>query len=121
MIKKEKNRLNRHRRIRARVSGTSTKPRLVVFRSLNYTYAQLIDDETGKVLVAASDAKKGVKKDAAKKDGTKTVRAKKTGETIAKMAQEKGIKTCVFDRNGYKYHGRVKSLADGAREGGLQF
>ena len=96
-----------------RVSGTAARPRLVVARSLSKNYAQLIDDSKGLVLAAGSDLKM--------KGGTKTQRAKKVGVEIAKKALEKGIKTCVFDRNGYKYHGRVKALADGAREGGLQF
>lgn len=103
----------RHLRIRAKVSGTATRPRLVVFRSLTKNYAQLVDDSTGKIMVTACDP--------TKKTGNKTERAKLVGLDIAKKALEKGIKSCVFDRNGYKYHGRVKALADGAREGGLKF
>jgi large subunit ribosomal protein L18 len=103
----------RHLRIRARMSGTAERPRLVVFRSLTKNYAQLVDDSTGKVIVTACDP--------TKKTGTKTERAKIVGVEIAKKALEKGIKACVFDRNGYQYHGRVKALADGAREGGLKF
>lgn len=97
-----------------RISGTAARPRLVVFRSLKKNYAQLIDDTSGKVLLAASDT-------AFLKEGKKSERAKKVGAMIAKIAHEKGITTCVFDRNGYKYHGRIKALADGAREGGLKF
>ena len=107
-------RQRRHLRIRAIVSGTAERPRLVVFRSLQKNYAQLIDDVARKVVTAASDA-------AFVKDGTKTERAKKVGLLLAKAAKEKGVAACVFDRNGYKYHGRVKALADGAREGGLKF
>lgn len=102
----------RHRRIRARISGTASRPRLVVFRSLQKNYAQLVDDTTGKVLAAANDAKL---------KGNKTERAAQVGALLAKKASEKGITTCVFDRNGYKYHGRVKALADAARETGLKF
>lgn len=107
-------RKNRHRRIRAKINGTEKKPRLVVYRSLNYHYAQIIDDEKGKVVVSASDQKE-------KKQGKKIDMAKKIGEMLAKKAKEKGIEYCIFDRNGYKYHGRVKALAEGAREGGLKF
>lgn len=103
----------RHRRIRARVSGTAETPRLIVFRSLRYTYAQMVDDETGKILVAAHDMKV--------KSGTKVERAKNLGKELAEKATKAGLKTCIFDRNGYKYHGRIQAVADGAREGGLQF
>ncbi len=104
----------RHIRIRSHMTGTSTRPRLVVFRSLKKNYAQLIDDVSGKVLAAQSDS-------GFIKEGTKTERAKKVGTALAKIALEKGVSACVFDRNGYQYHGRVKALADGAREGGLKF
>lgn len=107
-------RQRRHIRIRAKISGTKERPRLVVSKSLRKNYAQLIDDSTGKVLAAESDI-------SFVKEGTKTQRAKKVGSLLAKKAAEKGITACVFDRNGYKYHGRVKALADGAREGGLKF
>lgn len=113
-MKKQDPRKRRHIRIRARISGTAARPRLVVFRSLKRNYAQLVDDKAKKVITAASDS-------AFEKKGTKTERAKKVGAEIAKKALEKGVKACVFDRNGYKYHGRVKALADGAREGGLKF
>lgn len=97
-----------------RVSGTADCPRLVVFRSLKRNYAQLVDDAKGAVLAAASDTKLTAKE-------TKTQRAKKVGLELAKKALEKGIKQCVFDRGGWAYHGRVKAIADGAREGGLKF
>lgn len=107
-------RARRHSRIRSRLSGTADRPRLTVFRSLNKNYAQLIDDAQGKTLVSTNDI-------SVKKGGKKTDRAKQVGLELAKKALEKGIKTCVFDRNGYKYHGRIKAIADGAREGGLKF
>lgn len=107
-------RQTRRNRIRSKVSGTVLRPRLTVFKSLKATYAQLIDDATGTTLAAASDLK------TAKKDN-KTARAHKIGVELAKKAVEKGISQCVFDRSGYKYHGRIKAVADGAREGGLKF
>lgn len=106
-------RFRRHKRIRARMSGTKDTPRLVVFRSITNTYAILVNDETNRVICAASSMKM--------KKGTKSEKAKEVGTAIAKIAQEKGVKGCVFDRNGYQYHGRIKAVADGAREGGLQF
>ncbi len=106
-------RKQRHSRVRAKLSGTAKRPRLVVFRSINSTYAQLIDDTKGEIICAASDLKKD--------KGTKLEKAKEVGLEIGKLAQEKGIKECVFDRNGYKYHGRVKAIAEGARESGLKF
>jgi len=112
--RKEQLRTRRKARIRAKINGTAKRPRLVVFRSLSNNYAQLINDEDGKVIAESSDLK-------AKGKGTKTERAKQVGTEIAKKAQEKKVKEVVFDRNGYKYHGRVKALADGAREGGLKF
>lgn len=112
-LKKTINRKRRGARVRAKLKGSAARPRLVVFRSLQYHYAQLIDDEKGATLASTSDIKE--------KKGEKTERAKKVGMKIAELAKEKKITTCVFDRNGYKYHGRVKALADGAREGGLQF
>lgn len=103
----------RHVRIRSRISGTAERPRLVVTRSLSFIYAQLVDDTSGKTLVSANDMKV--------KSGKKAERASAVGQELAKKAVAAGIKACVFDRNGYKYHGRVKALAEGAREGGLQF
>lgn len=111
---KYEQRQRRHVRIRARISGTAARPRLVVFRSLKCNYAQLIDDEAKKVLAYAHDL-------GMKNAGKKTERAKKVGLELAKKAATAGVKACVFDRNGYKYHGRVKAVADGAREGGLTF
>lgn len=113
MLKKLLLKTRRHKRIRAKVSGTATRPRLVVSRSLAHLYAQLIDDTSGKTLAAASDLK--VKK------GSKMERAKAVGLEIAQKALELKIETCVFDRNGHRYHGRVKALAEAAREGGLKF
>jgi large subunit ribosomal protein L18 len=113
-LRKATLRKRRHIRIRAKVSGTSERPRLVVFRSLNNHYAQLIDDSKGATIVSCSDLKLSEK-------GTKIERAKKVGQELAKLAKEKKIEMCVFDRNGYKYHGRIKAIADGAREGGLKF
>lgn len=107
-------RLRRHNRIRKKISGTEVRPRLVVFRSLNNNYAQLIDDLSGKTICQASDLKSKAK-------GTKTERAKTVGDEIAKLAKEKSITTCVFDRNGYKFHGRIKAIAEAARTGGLKF
>ena len=112
--KKSTNRLRRKIRIRSKISGTAARPRLVVFRSLNFHHLQLIDDIKGLTLASASDL-------TVKNKEPKTARAKKVGMEIAKLAKEKNITTCVFDRNGYKYHGRVKALAEGLRSGGLKF
>ena len=103
-------------RIKKTVSGTAQKPRLAVFRSNSEIYAQIIDDTKGVTLVAASSRDKDLKA-----SGTKTEKAKQVGEAIAKKALTAGIETVSFDRGGYLYHGRVKSLAEGAREGGLKF
>ncbi|MCR4659730.1 MAG: 50S ribosomal protein L18 [Bacteroidales bacterium] len=103
-------------RIRHKVSGTAEKPRLSVFRSNSEIYAQVIDDVKGVTLSAASSREKGFEK-----SGTKSEMAAKVGKMIAERAIAAGVNTVVFDRNGYLYHGRVKSLADGAREGGLKF
>ncbi len=112
----KKARLNRHKRVRGKVSGTAECPRLNVFRSLQHIYAQLIDDEKGVTLASAST----VEKDFVEYGGNKTA-AHKVGELLAKRAAEKGITDVVFDRGGYIYHGRVQELAEGAREGGLKF
>ncbi len=101
-------------RVRKRVKGTSERPRLTVFRSNTGIYAQLIDDLAGKTLTAVSSTELGLK-------SLNIENSKKVGESIAKKAIEVGITTCVFDRNGYLYHGNVKALADGAREAGLNF
>ena len=103
-------------RIKKTVSGTAQKPLLAVFRSNSEIYAQIIDDTKGVTLVAASSRDKDLKA-----SGTKTEKAKQVGEAIAKKALAAGIETISFDRGGYLYHGRVKSLAEGAREGGLKF
>lgn len=119
MSKKEQ-RAKRHRRIRAKVKGTAKRPRLSVFRSNSYIYGQLVDDERGRTIISCSDL--GLFSKGAKRKKIKKVeRAKEVGLAIAKKALEKKIKMVVFDRGGYKYQGRVKSLADGAREGGLKF
>ncbi len=112
--KKDLNRNRRHIRIRAKINGTAEKPRLVIYRSLSNHYAQLVDDVKHVTILSCDDLK-------SKDKGTKSERAKKVGMEIAKLALEKKITTCVFDRNGYRYHGRVKAIADGAREGGLKF
>ena len=113
-------RIERRQRIKFRikkiVSGTAQKPRLVVFRSNSEIYAQIIDDTKGVTLVAASSRDKDLKA-----TGTKTEKAKQLGQAIAKKALAAGIESISFDRGGYLYHGRVKSLAEGAREGGLKF
>ena len=119
MVKKpDKNtaRLKRHARVRKKISGTAARPRLNVFRSTKYIYAQLIDDVAGVTLASASSMEKGFEGFGGNKEA-----AKKVGMAIARKAQEKGISEIVFDRSGYIYHGRVKELAEGAREGGLKF
>jgi large subunit ribosomal protein L18 len=109
----------RHARVRKKISGTSDSPRLSVFRSLNHIYAQVIDDGLGTTLVSASTLDAEIKGDLAGKN--KMEKAALVGNLIAKRAQNKGVKQVVFDRGGYKYHGRMKALADGARESGLRF
>ncbi len=104
-------------RIRKKIAGTSVKPRLAVFRSNADIYAQLIDDDNGVTLVAASSRDKSI----AAQKVTKTEKSKLVGASVALKAKELGLLTCVFDRGGNLYHGRVKSVADGAREGGLEF
>jgi large subunit ribosomal protein L18 len=104
-------------RIRTKIQGTAQKPRLSVFRSNKDIYVQLIDDNTGTTLAAASSRDKDVVAAA----GTKTERATAVGKIIAGKAKALGIETCIFDRGGYLYHGRVKAIADGAREGGMNF
>ncbi len=122
MIKKPSRnemRKRRHRRVRKKVHGTPERPRLNVFRSLNHIYAQIIDDEAGVTLVAASTIDRELRP---KMQGlTKTEQARLVGLTVAQRALAKGITKVVFDRGGYKYIGRVKALAEGAREGGLEF
>jgi large subunit ribosomal protein L18 len=111
-------RARRHRRIRVALTGTDQRPRLNVFRSLQHIYCQVIDDVSGTTLAAASTNEPDVRSGLS---GTKTDRARSIGRAIAERAKAKGITTVVFDRGGYLYHGRVKALADGAREGGLEF
>ncbi len=119
--KKDKNadRVQRHARVRKKISGTAETPRFSVYRSLNHIYVQVIDDVKGVTLVSASTMEKAVKEQI--KDLTKTEAAKVVGEAAAKKALAAGIETVVFDRGGYIYTGRVKSVADGAREAGLKF
>ena len=116
---KNANRLQRHKRVRRKISGTSQRPRLCVFRSANNISAQIIDDTKRVTLVAASSLEAEVKS-AVNHTGNKEA-AKKVGELVAKKAVEKGITEVVFDRGGYLYHGRIQELAEGAREAGLKF
>jgi large subunit ribosomal protein L18 len=109
-------RLRRHVRVRAKIFGTAQRPRLSVFRSNNHIYAQLIDDTTGRTLLAVSDLNLKINKQM-----KKTNIAAMVGESLAKLAKEHNIKRVVFDRGGYSYHGRVKALAEAARKGGLIF
>ena len=115
-IDRKAQRAKRQKRVRSKISGTASRPRLNVFRSAKHIYAQLIDDVKGETLVAAST----VEKDFAEYGGNKSA-AHEVGKLIAERAADKGITECVFDRGGYIYHGRVKELAEGAREGGLKF
>lgn len=115
-LSKKESRSRIHKRIRKKVSGTADRPRLSVFRSNTSIYCQLIDDKAGQTIAAASTADK-----VAGISGTKTEQAKKVGAIIADKAKALNIESIVFDRGGYLYHGRVKSLAEGAREGGLKF
>ena len=109
---KRRARLQRHRRIRKKVFGTQERPRLAVYRSNRHIYAQLVDDLTARTLAAASDMGAG--------DGDKTARAKEVGKAIAERAKAAGVERVVFDRGGRLYHGRVRAVAEGAREAGLQ-
>jgi len=122
MVKKpaaNKIRIRKHERVRKKIAGTAERPRLNVYRSLNHIYAQIVDDTAGNTLAAASSldaALKGTLKSGGNKEAAKAV-----GQLIARKALEKGVASVVFDRGGYLYHGRVKELAEGAREGGLEF
>jgi large subunit ribosomal protein L18 len=112
-------RVRRHTRVRKSLTGTTERPRLNVFRSLSAIYAQVIDDQTGNTLLSASTVDRDLRE---KMKGLKKAeQAKLVGQTVAERAKNKGIQAVVFDRGGYRYIGRVKALADGAREGGLQF
>jgi large subunit ribosomal protein L18 len=110
----------RHKRVRAKVSGTAARPRLNVFRSSAHIYCQIIDDMKGHTLVAASDLEDEVRERAGE-DAAKVARARAVGEVIAQRAKEAGVDAVVFDRGGFLYHGRIKAVADGAREAGLKF
>jgi large subunit ribosomal protein L18 len=113
-LKKLQLKTRRHARIRAKISGTTNRPRLVVYRSIRAIHAQLVDDTKGRTLCGYSDMK-------LKSGKNKTEKAKEVGLKIAELAKGLKVEAIVFDRNGYKYHGRVKALAEGAREGGLKF
>ncbi len=122
MVSKESRtaiRLTKHRRMRNRISGTTERPRLAVFRSNNHMYAQIIDDTEGKTLVSANTLQKDVKAELEKTNNVDA--AAYLGKVIAQKAQEKGIKAVVFDRGGFIYQGKIKALADAAREAGLEF
>ena len=115
-------RIARHRRVRKKIAGTATRPRLAVFRSITHIYAQLIDDQNGKTLVAASDGDvRPATASPSPAEPGKTARAAAAGKLLAERAKTAGIENVVFDRGGYRYHGRVKALADAARKGGLVF
>src|SRR5438552_1620674 len=118
MNDKTRLRERRHRRVRGKVNGSAERPRLNVFRSVNHIYAQLIDDDNGRTLAAASSLDPSIRNG---NKGGNVEGAKSVGELIAQRAKEKGVTAVVFDRGGFKYHGRVKELADAARAGGLEF
>jgi large subunit ribosomal protein L18 len=115
VLTKQDRRLRRRRRVRAKVRGTAERPRLSVYRSNRGVFAQLIDDDAGKTIAAVNWTEGDLRK------LERMEQAKRTGETLAARAKEAGVSACVFDRGGYRYHGRVRALAEGAREGGLTF
>jgi large subunit ribosomal protein L18 len=115
VLSNRQRRLKRRRRVRARINGTAERPRLSVYRSNRGVFAQLIDDSAGRTVAAVNWTEPDLRK------LTATEQAKKAGELLAERGKAAGVETCVFDRGGYQYHGRVKALADGAREGGLAF
>jgi large subunit ribosomal protein L18 len=117
MLAKEEGRARRKRRIRKKVSGNGDRPRVSVFRSSKHIYVQAIDDSKGATVATVSTLSDGLKG----LEGTKTDEAKAVGAALAKVLKDKGIESIIFDRNGYLYHGRVKALAEGAREAGLKF
>ena len=119
MDQKHELRRRRHYRLRRKLAGSQTRPRLAVFRSLNHIYAQVIDDSSGRTLAAASTLDPSLKGDG--KRGGNIAAAEAVGTLIAERAKESGVERVVFDRGGFKYHGRVRSLADAARKGGLEF
>ena len=112
-------RIRRHKRVRGRIAGDAARPRLSVFRSLHHVYAQLVDDATGRTLAAASTREKTVSDGLGSRSSSKA--AEQVGKIIAERAKAQGISAVVFDRGGYKYHGRIKALADAARGAGLEF
>ena len=114
VLTKRQARMRRHRRVRSKVAGTAERPRLAVFRSNRGIFAQLVDDSSGRTLAAAGW-------NSLKAAGSKTEQASAVGKALGQAAKKAGIESCVFDRGGYLYHGRVKALAEGAREEGLQF
>jgi large subunit ribosomal protein L18 len=116
-VSRQQARTKRHERIRLTLAGSGARPRLAVYRSLNQIYAQVIDDSTGRTLASASSVEEGLRKAA----GNKTDHAKVVGRLLAERAKTAGVKQVVFDRAGYRYHGRVRALADAAREAGLDF
>ncbi len=120
VLTKREARLRRHRRVRAKISGTAERPRLAVFRSNRGIFAQLIDDSSGRTVASASWTALAAGK-GSKGGGSKTDQAREVGKTLAAEAKKAGVERCVFDRAGYLFHGRVKALAEGAREGGLEF
>ena len=119
LVSKNESRLKVHRRIRRRVAGRADMPRLNVFRSLGHIYAQIIDDSQAQTLASASSVDKEIRKTL--KSGGNVAAAKEVGSLIASRAKEKGIAAVVFDRGGFQYHGRIRALADAAREAGLKF
>ena len=119
-LRKQERRVRTRRRIRGRVAGTTERPRLSVRKSLRYIYAQVINDQTGETLVAASSLEADIRKAVDGKSGNKAA-AKLVGEKLAERAKEKGVENVVFDRGANVYHGKIKELAEGARSGGLQF
>jgi large subunit ribosomal protein L18 len=119
MLRRQQLRERRHDRVRKKVTGTTQRPRLAVYRSEHHIYAQVIDDSAGRTLAAASSLDKGLKSELPY--GGNVGAAKRVGQLVAERAKEAGIQHVVFDRGGFKYHGRVAALAEGAREGGLEF
>jgi large subunit ribosomal protein L18 len=115
VLTKQQSRLRRRRRVRAKIRGRAERPRLSVYRSNRGLFAQLIDDDAGRTVAAVNWTEKDLR------GLGPTEQAKRAGETLAERAKQAGVETCVFDRGGYRYHGRVKALAEGAREGGLKF
>ena len=118
---KRQHRISRHSRVRSKITGTSSRPRVAVFKSNQHIYVQVIDDEANKTLLSVSDieAKKGKPSSRAQAEG-KSVKASEAGESLAVKMKEKGLAEAVFDRGGFKFHGRVKAVADGLRKGGIK-